>query len=387
MAAHVDHEIAIIVGTRPEAIKLAPLADLLRPHCAVIHTNQHRSAGMSGHLLPDWALPGDLDRIASRGQLLGHAIATLDELLRTRRPGAVIVQGDTTSALAGALAANAADIPLVHVEAGLRSYDRRMPEEHNRIMIDHLADLCCAPTEQSRDNLIDEGIPPGRIAVTGNTIVDAVIRAMPDGQRQTEVLQQIGVASRQYILATLHRPENTDNPAALVTILERLISTGMPVVLPLHHRAQRRMSTTGLMTLAGRIRTTGPLDHSVLLTLIRHSALVVSDSGGVQEEATILRRPIMIVRRSNERLETEQDLGTRVGVKGLTADVIRDRFDKTPATPDCSADTTTPYGDGTASQQIVRAIEDRLLSPSNNCNPAPGAKVTAHAHTLGKVSA
>lgn len=207
--------IAVVVGTRPEAIKLAPVITLLDQEAFVVHTGQHYSTGMSGHLTPDLLLDTPEERDLTRGRQLGHIITALDEVFTQHHLDAVLVQGDTTSALAGALAANTTGIPLAHLEAGLRSFDRAMPEEHHRVLIDHLADLCCAPTPLARDNLLAERIPPERIELTGNTIVEAVATALPDEQEQAHILDQLGLTAARYVLATIHRPENADNPAHL----------------------------------------------------------------------------------------------------------------------------------------------------------------------------
>ncbi|GAA5105275.1 hypothetical protein GCM10025762_08220 [Haloechinothrix salitolerans] len=167
-------------------------------------------------------------------------------MLREHPPEMVIVHGDTTSALAGALAANAAVIPLVHVEAGLRSFDRAMPEEHNRVLIDHLADLCCAPTTTAADNLRAERIPTERIVITGNTIVEAARQALPAPRRQDEILEQLGVTTQRYILATVHRPENADNPAVMEQLLVQFTNLPVPVVLPLHPRTRKQIQDHGL---------------------------------------------------------------------------------------------------------------------------------------------
>jgi len=170
--------VVVVLGTRPEIIKLGHIIRLLGSAASIVHTGQHFNTGLSQVFLDAFGLPAPNAVLgvggARRGVQIGRIVEKLDGFLRTNSPDAIVVQGDTNSAVAGALAANACDIPLVHVESGLRSFDRRMPEEHNRVVADHLADLCCAPTEVNRSNLRDEGIPEDRIVVTGNTIVEAV---------------------------------------------------------------------------------------------------------------------------------------------------------------------------------------------------------------------
>jgi UDP-N-acetylglucosamine 2-epimerase (non-hydrolysing) len=352
--------IAIVVGTRPEAIKLAPVTDLLGREALVVHTGQHYSAGMSGQLTPDIVLDAHDDRDISRGHQLGDLVTALDHVFAQHEPDAVLVQGDTTSALAGALAANATNIPLVHLEAGLRSFDRAMPEEHHRVLIDHLADLCCAPTPLARDNLLAERIAPERIEVTGNTIVEAVTTALPAAQEQARLLGNLDLTSGDFVLATIHRPENADHPVNLAAILRQLAGSPVPVVFPLHPRTRQNIRTFRLADLANRLRLTEPLDYPVLLTLIRHATGLVTDSGGVQEEATILKRPILIVRRSNERPEVEQGFGSRTvptdeGITRTLATWLHDA----PTINARLAKLATPFGDGTASSRVVQALHSR----------------------------
>lgn len=364
-----DHTatIALVVGTRPEAIKLAPLARHLGDAALVIHTGQHYSNGMTGDLEPDLLLTSHPDHGATRGHQLGYLTSALDHVLTQREPAAVVVQGDTTSALAGALAANTTGIPLIHVEAGLRSFDRAMPEEHNRVLIDHLADLCCAPTELARSHLLAERIPTDRIEVTGNTIVEAVAHALPTDAEQAHTLIQFGLVRHRYVLATIHRPENTDHAATLGVILRELAALPEPVVLPLHPRTHRRIVHFKLAGIADRLRLTGPLDYPTLLTLIRHSAIIVTDSGGVQEEATVLNRPLLVVRRSNERPEVEGIFGTRVHPGPAITATLTPWLDNRDTLHTRLAELASPYGDGTATIRISNAIRARFILGARAC--------------------
>lgn len=350
--------IALVLGTRPEAIKLAPIADLLGPEAFVIHTRQHYNAGMNGQLAPDLVL--DRAHHETRASQLGSWTSALEFVLRIHRPECVIVQGDTTSALAGALATNALGIPLAHVEAGLRSFDRSMPEEHNRVLIDHLADLCFAPTPLAYQNLLAERIPAERIEVVGNTIVEAVTTALPNDTTRTELLKQLGLESERFILATVHRPENADHPHALVTILRELSVLPLPIVLPLHPRTQRTIVALGMDETADALRLTGPLDYPALLSLIQHAAMAITDSGGVQEEATVLKRPILVVRRSNERPEVEATFGSRVVPGAEISAITQTWLSELETRYSRLHNLTSPYGDGTASARVVHAVRRRL---------------------------
>jgi len=353
--------VAMVCGTRPELIKLAPLIRHFGERASVIYTGQHYDRSMYSVIRRDVAEPGNFHELAlggmRRGAQLGQAVAAVDGVLGGHPGAVVLVQGDTTSALAGALAANANDLPLVHVEAGLRSFDRAMPEEHNRVVIDHLADLCCAPTALNRDNLLAERIPRGRIAVTGNTVVEALAAALPGAEEEGALLAAHGLAADSYVLATIHRPENVDDPGALRTILAELGNLPLPVVLPLHPRTAKRVTAFGLRDCLAVLRTIEPQSYPAFLALARNAAVVVSDSGGLQEEVSVLKRPIVVVRRSTERPEIEGSFGTlvppgpriRTEVLRWLDDVERHRLRL--------REIPSPYGTGSPSSRIASAVD------------------------------
>lgn len=341
--------IALVVGTRPESIKMAPVADELGEDAVVVHTGQHGSPGMIQPHADQRTVALPPLCHGTRGDQLGRTIAALDALFTSARPDVVAVHGDTTSAVAGALAANAAGIPLLHVEAGLRSFDRRMPEEHNRILIDHIADLCCAPTTVAVAHLRREGLPEHRVVLTGNPVIEAATRALPPPDEQLAVLREIGVSDDDYVLATVHRPENVDDNAMLDAILLALASSPLPVVLPVHPRLHARLASHLPTLERAHIRLTGPLGYPQLLALAQRARLIVTDSGGLQEEATVLKKPIIVVRRSNERPEIEGVFGCRVTpaalLPALAAWITGHRL---------STDLRripSPYGDGTRSHR------------------------------------
>ncbi len=297
MNAQPDSRVAVVLGTRPELVKLAEPIRLLGPAARVIHTGQHYDDTLSGNFLDELGLPEPEYLTGVGGQpravQVAAALAALDERFAAERPRAVIVQGDTNAALSGALAANARSIPLIHVEAGLRSHDRAMPEEHNRVVIDRLADVLCAATPENRALLLAEGVPDHRIEVTGNTVVEAVHEHLPPQAERTRLLDGLGLTPDAYVLATVHRPENTDDSAVLATVLRELAALGrtLPVVLPLHPRTRARIEAAGLGPLLDGMRVLAPTGYGTFLALARHAALLVSDSGGIQEETTVLGRP------------------------------------------------------------------------------------------------
>ncbi|MEU8762838.1 UDP-N-acetylglucosamine 2-epimerase (non-hydrolyzing), partial [Streptomyces sp. NPDC048659] len=289
--------VALVLGTRPELVKLAELIRVLGPAARVVHTGQHYDEELSGGFLTELGLPEPeyLTGVGGkpRAVQIAAALHGLDELFAAEPPLAVVVQGDTNAALAGALAANARDLPLVHVEAGLRSHDRAMPEEHNRVLIDRLADVLCAATPDNRELLLAEGVPDERIAVTGNPVVEAVRDHLPAAEDRARLLAAHGLDTDRYVLATVHRPENTDDELALGAVLHELaaLARELPVVLPLHPRTRARVEAAGLLPLLDGVTVLPPAGYGTFLALARHAALIVSDSGGVQEETTVLGRP------------------------------------------------------------------------------------------------
>ncbi|MBW4720400.1 non-hydrolyzing UDP-N-acetylglucosamine 2-epimerase [Saccharothrix obliqua] len=365
-------DIALVCGTRPELIKLAPLARALGAAARVVYTGQHHDTALYDRVRRDLGLPADFHDLrvggGRRGDQLGRAVSALDAALAHRPPSVVVVQGDTTSALAGALAANAAGLPLAHVEAGLRSYDRAMPEEHNRVLIDHLADLCCAPTEGNRANLLAENVPDARIAVTGNTVVEALLEARSAHHREAALLAGYGLAVDGFALATIHRPENTDRPAVLRDVLTQLRALPLPVLFPLHPRTAARLTAFGLEHLLDGLLVAEPLAYPDFLALMSAAAVVVSDSGGVQEEVSVLKRPVVVVRRSTERPEIEGTFGTLVPPGPAIGAEVRRWLADPAGSRAALAELPSPYGDGSASDRIAAALT--ALARRNGPRPA-----------------
>jgi UDP-N-acetylglucosamine 2-epimerase (non-hydrolysing) len=355
-----DRSVAVVFGTRPEVVKLAPVLWALGDAARTIHTGQHYDPALADALLAELDLAPPELRLdvggAPRGEQIGTAITALERAFTAERPEIVVVQGDTNSTLAGAIAANACRLPLVHVEAGLRSYDRAMPEEHNRVLTDHLADLCCAPTETSATQLAAEGIGGRRVVVTGNTVVDAAKRMLPDEAARAALLARFGLDVDGYVLSTFHRPENVDDVVRLRVILGELATYPVPVVLPLHPRTAARLSEADLRAL-GPVRVIEPLGYREFLALASACAFMVSDSGGVQEEASIVKRPVIVVRTSTERPEV---LGTFAELLP-DADAIGERgrawMGDLVAIHARLAGLASPYGDGSAGERTAAAIE------------------------------
>jgi UDP-N-acetylglucosamine 2-epimerase (non-hydrolysing) len=333
---------------------------MLGPSGRLLHTGQHEDPALSGAFLAGAGLRLSLSlaRIcgAPRHAQVGRMIEQLGAVFSDEPPAAVVVQGDTNTASAAAQAASYAGVPVVHVEAGLRSRDRAMPEEINRCVAGVLADLHCAPTPTAVANLRAEGVPAGKIRLTGNTIVEATLGMLPGDAAAREIVAGLGAEPGHYILATIHRPENTDDPERLRMILDQLGKLGLPVLLPLHPRTSAAVGRHGLRAALDRLRPLPPSDHRTFLALARHARLIVSDSGGVQEECTVLKRPLIVVRNSTERPESIAAgfahlvrPGPALGELGRTliADtVLAERLAAVPC----------PYGDGRASERITALL-------------------------------
>jgi UDP-N-acetylglucosamine 2-epimerase (non-hydrolysing) len=364
--------VAIITGTRPEIIKLRHICLALGPGGLVVHTGQHEDPGLVEVFFAEAGVrvARTLSGIcgAARHVQVARMIEQLGEVFRQSPPAAVIVQGDTNTALAGAHAANCNGIPVIHVEAGLRSYDRAMPEEVNRCVIGVLADVHCAPTSLAVDQLRAEGVPEDKIELTGNTIVEATLAMTPAPAEAAAMVRDFGVPLGGFVLATIHRPENTDEPARLRVILGQLTELGLPVLLPAHPRLRKAADRHGLTAELTRLHVRPPVDHRTFLALASQARLIVSDSGGIQEECTVLKRPLIVVRNSTERPESiaagfaqivrPGPLFSELGRAVIADATLSDRLAATPC----------PYGDGTASDRIT-AVARRYLAHRTLAQP------------------
>jgi len=355
---------AVILGTRPEIIKMSPIVRELEERSIdffILHTGQHYSYNMDRVFLEQLRLPPPKYNLeagsGTHAEETGGMLIGIEKVLKKEKPDVVLVEGDTNTVLAGALAASKLLIKIGHVEAGLRSYDREMPEEINRVLTDHVSDYLFAPTEKARSNLIREGIAEEKIFVTGNTIVDAVYQNIKLAEENNKILEEIGVNGDDYFLVTIHRQENVDNKQRFRNILEglRLIHDyfDLPVVYPVHPRARKRMNEYNLS--GDPLIMIEPLDYLSFLRLESKAKLILTDSGGVQEEACILKIPCVTLRYNTERPETV-DVGANV-IAGTEPESI---LDKTRLMVERSRDWENPFGDGRAAERIVSIISNSL---------------------------
>ena len=356
-------KIAIVVGTRPEIIKLAPVVraclDRGVPYL-LLHTGQHYSFELDGVFFAELGLPAPHRNLevgsGSQSYQLAAVIEGLAPVLVEERPDVVLVEGDTNSVLAAALAANKSGIAVGHVEAGLRSYDRRMPEELNRVLTDHLADWLFAPTPGARDILRGEGLPASRIHVTGNTVVDELLLQRLRADRPG-LAERFGVTPGRYALATVHRAENVDDDGRLRSILAGLDAAGralgIPVLAAFHPRTTARMAALGLAA-SGTLRGLPPLGYLDFLGLHAAAALMLTDSGGLQEEACCLRVPCVTLRDNTERPESVA-VGANV-LAGADTEAIVACARAMAAKP---RTWENPFGDGMSGLRIVDLLTGR----------------------------
>jgi len=354
-----DSKAAFVLGTRPEIIKLAPVIKACQRRnvsTLVIHTGQHYSESLDDVFFRQLELdPPDVNLgvgSGSHGQQTGEMVLGIEEHLIDDRPDVLFVQGDTNSTLAGALAACKIDgIDVAHIEAGLRSYDRNMPEERNRIIVDHAVDYLYPPTEETAALLRDEGIPGDRITVTGNTIVDAVEMYDETAASTSSTLSRLGVDAGEFDLLTAHRAENVDDRDRFANILFGVAAAARhrdnEVIYPVHPRAADRLESFDL-AVPDCIRTINPLDFFDFLRLESTASLVFTDSGGVQEETCILGTPCVTLRNGTERPET-----AFVGANCIVGHRPDDIVAGARRMESKSGEWDPPFGDGHAAEHIL----------------------------------
>lgn len=352
---------AFVFGTRPEFVKVAPvLAECRRRDRSthVIHTGQHYSESLDDVFFRQLNLDEPDVNLgvgsASHGVQTGDMLAGVERELQAQEPDVVFVQGDTNSTLAGALAAAKIGYPVAHIEAGLRSFDRSMPEEINRVVVDHVADHLFAPTDEMATLLRDEGLPENRINVTGNTVVDAVTSYREVAAETSTVLDDLNLEAGEFGLLTAHRAETVDDPDSFQQVLDGVGAAAnqleIEVVYPIHPRAAEKLEAFDLDVPDG-IRTVEPLGFFDFLRLEDAAALAFTDSGGVQEETCILGTPCVTLRYGTERPETvhvgSNCVAGHDGIDILAAAITM--YGKDP-------DWAVPYGDGRAAVHILDAV-------------------------------
>lgn len=351
-----------IVGTRPQFIKAAPVCkalDKLEHDSVLVHTGQHYDYGMSEVFFDELNLPKPHVNLGigsgSHATQTGEMLVSIEQSLLTEKPDWVLVYGDTNSTLAGALAACKLRIPLAHVEAGLRSFNRNMPEEHNRVLTDHCADLLLCPTQTAVDNLVLEGITKG-ITLVGDTMYDALLDFVELARQNSTILDNLKLNPKEYLLATVHRAYNTDDPKRLSDILSAFVEIGEPIIFPVHPRTQRCIAqlndTLSSNRLPSSLRLIEPVGYLDMLVLEQNARAILTDSGGIQKEAYLLGVPCVTLRPETEWVETVQAGWNIVADTNITNIVQAVKRDDWP-------DFYPPqiFGSGDAASLIVSTLE------------------------------
>lgn len=357
-------KVVTVVGARPQFIKAATVSRAFA-HARgfderIIHTGQHYDDNMSDVFFRELDIPPPARHLGigsgSHGAQTGRMLEVIEQVLVEEQPGLVLVYGDTNSTLAGALAATKLHIPVAHVEAGLRSYNRRMPEEINRVLTDHMSDVLFAPTRGAAANLAGEGIDESRTHLSGDVMYDAALFYAEKAESESTILHELGLSPGEYVLATVHRAENTDEFERLDAIFYGLAATSadIPVVLPLHPRTRAALERERLLGEAEEhLMIIPPAGYLDMVTLETNARLIVTDSGGVQKEAFFYGVPCMTLRDETEWVELVE-LGWNRIVPPTGPEAVRDGIKLALAAG--GGRPGQPYGDGHAAERIVRIL-------------------------------
>jgi UDP-N-acetylglucosamine 2-epimerase (non-hydrolysing) len=351
-----------VVGARPQFVKSFVVSRELRTHHqeVLVHTGQHYDEELSDVFFDELGIPEPDHNLGvgsgNHGEQTARMMTELETLVNEYRPDVVLCYGDTNSTLAAAIVTAKLNADLVHVEAGLRSFNREMPEEINRVLTDHASDLLFAPSERAVVNLEDEGITDG-VFFTGDVMYDALLAVRDEAVHRASVLDDLGLHDEEFVLTTVHRPRNTDEEERLRTILETLATDDRRVVFPVHPRTRDRLATYGLWdSMADQIDLVDPVGYVDFVALLDTAAVVATDSGGIQKEAMFLETPCITFREETEWDETVE-AGWNVLV-GADRTAIETALDSPPkGDPECQ-----PYGDGSAANQIREVLEGTYKS-------------------------
>jgi UDP-GlcNAc3NAcA epimerase len=354
-------KIVTVIGARPQFVKAAAVSRALRGVTDIqevlVHTGQHYDENMSDVFFKELEIPEPRYNLGvgsgPQGQQTGRMLGEIERVLSEEHPDIVVVYGDTNSTLAGALAASKMHIPLAHVEAGLRSFNRAMPEEINRVVTDHVADILFAPTDAGMRNLLREGIDKAKVFLVGDVMYDAAVQVGNDGAEQT--LEQCGIESGEYVLATIHRAENTDASDRLQHIFAGLkeVARRIPVLVPLHPRTRAALQRDGLFQCNDAdLRLIAPVGYRDMMHLEHHAALIATDSGGVQKEAFFHRVKCVTLRDETEWVELVQ-MGWNRLVPPESAEAVRNGITRSLETEEPADVSEELYGGGWAADRIV----------------------------------
>jgi UDP-N-acetylglucosamine 2-epimerase len=347
---------AFIVGARPNFIKLAPIYDIIHKYKSIqpilVHTGQHYDNNMSGVFFEELNLPKpdfhfNVNSTTQTKQTT-EIMNKLEDLFVDIMPDVVVVIGDVSSTLAGSLVASKLNIKTAHIEAGLRSFNKTMPEEINRIVTDHVSDILFAPSQTALENLQKEGVE-SKSYFTGDLMYDAVLRNLPIAERKSEVLYRMNLKSKDYIFTTLHRPYNVDDPENLKNIFDKLNQLDIKVVFPVHPRT-KRVIENNIIEIGKNILITEPVGYLDSLILQKEAYKVITDSGGMQKEAFFLKTPCLTLRPETEWEETVQSGANILVNKDVLNEYIDKEFDE-------NFFMSNPYGDGNSAEKILELLK------------------------------
>jgi UDP-N-acetylglucosamine 2-epimerase len=348
-------KILTVVGARPQFIKAAPFSRAVRQHHAevIVHTGQHYDASMSDVFFEELGIPRPNHHLGvgsgTHAAQTAHMLERMEPVIRSEAPDRVVIYGDTNSTLAGALAAAKLGVPVAHVEAGLRSYVRDMPEEINRVVADHVSSYLLAPTQTAVDNLAREGVISG-VTLTGDIMYDALVQNAPVAAKRSSIVRDLALTPGGYVLATVHRAANTDDPARLADLFDAFALLKEPVIVPLHPRTRAALMGTDI-EVEPPVRIVDPAGYIDMLALEQNARVVITDSGGVQKEAYLLGVPCVTLRDETEWVETLE------GGWNVLAGADAERILAAAQRPRPSGTPPPVFGDGRAAEKMVAALE------------------------------
>jgi UDP-N-acetylglucosamine 2-epimerase (non-hydrolysing) len=387
MEMHAMLKVICVCGARPNFMKVAPLVEAFAQTGQIqpllVHTGQHYDRQMSEQFFDDLGLPApDLNLQVGSGSIAtqtAEVMKRFEEVCREEQPDWVVVVGDVNSTFAAAFAASACDIPVAHVEAGLRSYDRGMPEERNRVLTDQLSTLLFVSEPSGVENLHREGVDSGRVHLVGNVMIDTLRRSQARAA-ESRVVEDLSLTSRQYALVTLHRPSNVDDPETFLGIARALarISEDLEVVWPMHPRARARLEESVFRAVDQAlepVRKLEPLGYIDFLRLMSDARVVLTDSGGLQEETTVLDVPCLTLRENTERPITITQGTNRL--VGTTTDGIVAAYEALCTDPPAGG--APELWDGQAARRVAKILLDTPVRPASAPRPAPATQPSAPA--------
>jgi UDP-GlcNAc3NAcA epimerase len=349
--------ILTVVGARPQFIKAAPVSKALKERGIreiLLHTGQHYDTTMSQVFFDELEIPAPEINLGigscSHGKQTGRMLEDIEIHLLEQKPDILLVYGDTNSTLAGALAAAKLHIPVAHIEAGLRSYNRNMPEEHNRVLTDHCSTHLFCPTQTAVDNLRKEGITEN-VHLVGDPMLDAVLHFLPIAKEKSTILDELNLSPGEYFLTTLHRPSNVDDPNVLTSLVGCLGSLSLPVIFPIHPRTLQKIEALTIPQ-SNKLKIIPPVGYLDMLQLLDNAQALMTDSGGLQKEAIFLKTPCITLREETEWMETLLDNANQL--TGSNPDKIQAALANLPNRSTFPINVS--FGDGSSARQTTRIL-------------------------------